>query len=69
LIGFVLENLSTQHAGVSAPSFGSQLVATLGFARLFVILAATHLFLDAASFYQLPETSDRFLDRFSVTNN
>jgi hypothetical protein len=62
LIGLVLEKLSTQHAGMSAPTFCSQLVAAFGFAWLFVILAATHFFLDAASLYQFPKTSDRFLN-------
>jgi hypothetical protein len=64
----VLENLGTQHSGVSTPAFGSQLVATLGFAWLFVIFAATHFFFDAASLDQLSKTSDRFLNRFSVAN-
>jgi hypothetical protein len=64
----VLLKLSTQHAGMAAPTLGSQLVAALGFAWLFVILAATHFFFDAASLYQLSKTSDRFLNRFSVAN-
>jgi len=53
---------------VAAPAFCSQLVAALGFAWLFVILAATHFFLDGASLDQFPKTSDGFLNRFSVAN-
>jgi len=48
--------------------FGSQPSAAFGFAGLFVIFPATHLFFDTAPLDQFAETADRLLNRFAVTN-
>lgn len=40
---------------------------TLDLTGLLVVLAATHLFLDAAALYQFSESPYRFLNRFAIT--
>ena len=50
-------------------AFGSQMGSAFDFAGLFVVFAATHFFLDAAAFNQLPETAYSLLNRFFVSDN
>ena len=38
-------------------------------ARLFIVLAAAHLFLDAAAFHQLAEATNRFLNALAVAHD
>jgi hypothetical protein len=57
-----------QEARAAIASFGTQLGAAFDFARLFVVLAPTHFFFEAASFDQLAKAAYRFLNRLSVPN-
>ena len=52
----------------SGAAFRTQSGAAANFAGLFVILAATHFFLDAAAFHQFAEATHCFLDRFTIPN-
>ncbi len=61
-------NSAGQHAGTATATLGTKAGAAFGFTRLFVVFAAAHFFLDAASFDQFSETTNGFLNRFAITN-
>lgn len=56
-----------QLACPSRSSLGSQTAASFDFTGFFIEFAATHLLLDATSLYQFSESSDRLLNRFTVS--
>ena len=51
-----------QHAIAAGTAFGAEAGTTFDFARLLVILAAPHLFLDSAPLHQFAEAPHRLLD-------
>ncbi|EMB16691.1 hypothetical protein RE6C_02622 [Rhodopirellula europaea 6C] len=57
-----------QHAGAFVAAFGTQAGTAIGFARLFVELAATHFFLDTASLDQFSKPAYCLLNRFPITH-
>jgi hypothetical protein len=54
-----LDNLARAGA-----AFGTQAGTAAGLARLFVVFAAAHFFLNSATLDQLPKAADSFLNRF-----
>jgi hypothetical protein len=60
--------LRAQQPGAAGAALGTQAGAASGFAWLFVILAPSHLFLDAASLDQFSEAADCLLDRLAIPN-
>ena len=58
-----------KHPCAAGSALSSQAGATIGFAWLFVVLAASHLFLDAAALNQLTKSTDCFLNCFPVANH
>ncbi len=45
-------------------AFGTQTSTTAGLARLFVVFAAAHFFLNPATLHKLTKAADGFLNRF-----
>ena len=60
-------DLAGEHSVAAVAAFGSQAGAAFGFARLLVKLSASHLFLDAAAFYQFSESPNCLLNRLPIT--
>ncbi|EMI17827.1 hypothetical protein RMSM_05261 [Rhodopirellula maiorica SM1] len=64
-----MNGLSAQQTGSAGAALGSQAIATIRFTWLFVVLAATHLFLDATALNQLAESTYCLLNGFPVSNH
>ncbi len=58
-----------EHPHATGTSFSAETRPTLHLARLFIILASTHLFLDSAPLDELPEATHRLLNRLAVPDN
>jgi hypothetical protein len=56
-------------AGAAGSTLGAETTAAFHFARLLVILAATHFLLYATTLYQLSESPNCFLNRFAVADH
>ena len=54
-------------AAATGTALGTQAGTPFDFARLLIILPATHLFLDSASLHQLAKTTHRLLNRLPLT--
>jgi len=58
-----------EHAQATRTSFGPQSGPTLNLARLFIVFATPHFFLDATPLNELAEAADRLLNRLAVPND
>ncbi len=67
--GWLLIVLAVGELPIAAgATLGAESTATLDLTRLLVVLATTHLFLDATSLYQFSEPSYGFLNCLPISN-
>ena len=60
---------SGRQSPAASTALGAETSTAANLARLFIVFAAAHLFLDAAAFDELAKASDGLLDAFSITND